>query len=81
MLFAIGRLCFTTVVKDITMALPGGKLLMPQASQRQEESNIMGDRSPKSNQKKITQKQSKADSASQKKKQAITAKQSANKKK
>ena len=41
----------------------------------------MGDRSPKSNQKKTTQKQSKANSADQKKKEAVFAKQSANKKK
>jgi hypothetical protein len=45
------------------------------------ESIIMGDRSPKANQKKSTQKQSKFDSADQKKKQAVFAKQSANKKK
>ena len=38
---------------------------------------IMGDRSPKSNQKKSTQKQSKADSAEQKKKQAVAAKSAA----
>ena len=42
---------------------------------------IMGDRSPKANQKKSTQKQSKADSAEQKKKEAVFAKQVANKKK
>jgi hypothetical protein len=54
---------------------------MPQVSQRKKESNIMGDRSPKSNQKKSTQKQSKAHSADQKKKQAVFAKQSANSKK
>ena len=53
---------------------------MPRASQN-EESNIMGDRSPKANQKKTTQKQSKADIAEQKKKQAVFEKQSANKKK
>ena len=41
----------------------------------------MGDRSPKANQKKSTQKQSKADSAEQQKKAAMFAKQSANKKK
>lgn len=41
----------------------------------------MGDRSPKANQKKSTQKQSKVQSADQKKKQAEFAKQSANKKK
>jgi hypothetical protein len=40
----------------------------------------MGDRSPKSNQKKATQKQSKTDSAANQKKQAVAAKQSANKK-
>jgi hypothetical protein len=42
---------------------------------------IMGDRSPKSNQKKSTQKQSKASSADQKKKQAVAAKQAAGNKK
>jgi hypothetical protein len=41
----------------------------------------MGDRSPKANQKKSTQKQLKANSADQKKKQAVSDKQSANKKK
>lgn len=41
----------------------------------------MGDRSPKATQKKSTQKQSKASSADQIKKQAIMAKQSANNKK
>jgi hypothetical protein len=42
--------------------------------------NIMGDRSPKSNQKKSNQKQTKADNADQNKKQALAAKQSVNKK-
>ncbi|MGD1089957.1 MAG: hypothetical protein ABR955_14720 [Verrucomicrobiota bacterium] len=37
----------------------------------------MGDRSPKSNQKKFSQKQAKASSADQKKKEAVAAKQSA----
>ncbi|MHB8522227.1 MAG: hypothetical protein ACYDH9_15915 [Limisphaerales bacterium] len=41
----------------------------------------MGDRSPKSNQKKSTQKQSQANSAALKKKQAVAAKQTAGKKK
>ena len=50
-------------------------------STRNKKSNVMGDRSPKANQKKSTQKQSKADSADQKKKQAVFEKQSANKKK
>jgi len=42
--------------------------------------NIMGDRSPKSNQKKSNQKQTKADNAEQSRKQALAAKQSVNKK-
>lgn len=41
----------------------------------------MGDKSPKSNQKKSTQKQSKVNSAEQMKKQAATAKQAVTKKK
>jgi hypothetical protein len=41
----------------------------------------MGDRSPKSNQKKSTQKQSKASGEAQKKQQAVAAKQGAMKKK
>ena len=78
---SIGRRCFTLAINGVTITLPSGKLLMPQVSQRKKESNIMGDRSPKSNQKKSTQKQSKAHSADQKKKQAVFAKQSANSKK
>jgi hypothetical protein len=41
----------------------------------------MGDKSPKSNQKKSTQKTSKVNTANQKKKQAVTAKQAVSKKK
>ena len=52
---------------------------MPQVSQPAEEIKIMGDRSPKSNQKKSTQKQSKADSAERKKKEAVAAKSAATK--
>jgi hypothetical protein len=40
----------------------------------------MGDRSPKSNQKRSSQKQAKANSADQRKKQAVAAKQGASKK-
>jgi hypothetical protein len=54
-----------------------GETAMPQVSQPAEEIKIMGDRSPKSNQKKSTQKQSKADSVEQKKKQAVAAKSAA----
>jgi hypothetical protein len=61
---------------------PCGETAMPQASQPSKgKSNTMGDRSPKSNQKKSNQKQAKTSSADQKKKQAAAAKQSAAKKK
>jgi hypothetical protein len=54
---------------------------MPQASQLiKGKSNTMGDRSPKSNQKKSNQKQAKASSADQKKNQALAAQKSAGKK-
>jgi hypothetical protein len=53
---------------------------MPQVNQPGEESRIMGDRSPKSNQKKSSQKQAMALSADQKKKQAVADKQAAGKK-
>jgi len=43
-----------------------------------ERQTIMGDRSPKAVQKKATQKQAKADSANQKKQQAVAAKRAAN---
>ena len=53
---------------------------MPQVSQPQKKIKIMGDRSPKSNQKRSTQKQASANSADLKKKQAVAAKQGAVKK-
>ena len=53
---------------------------MPQVNQPLKEINIMGDRSPKSNQKKTNQKQAQANSASQKKKAAEAAKSAALKK-
>jgi hypothetical protein len=56
---------------------PFGETNMPQVSQPQEKIKVMGDKSPKSNQKKSTQKQSKANSAEQKKKQAVAAKSAA----
>ena len=58
-----------------------GETTIPQASQRGTKVIPMGDKSPKSNQKKSSQKASQASSADQKKKQAVAAKQSANKKK
>ncbi len=50
---------------------------MPQASQLAEKINVMGDKSPKSNQKKSSQKQAKTSSANQQKTAAVAAKQSA----
>jgi hypothetical protein len=61
---------------------PCGETAMPPARQTSKgKSNTMGDRSPKSNQKKSNQKQAKTSSADQKKKQAVAAKQAAGKKK
>jgi hypothetical protein len=55
---------------------------MPQARQFQKKRHIiMGDKSPKSVQKKSTQKQTKTSAASQKKNQALASKQAAGKKK
>ena len=55
---------------------------MPQASQPQNQhKKVMGDKSPKANQKKSGQKQSKANSASKQKNAAIAAKSAAGKKK
>ena len=64
------------------IAFPPEKLIMPQVSQtKNERQTIMGDKSPKSVQKKSTQKQTKTSSADAKKKQAVVAKQAAGKKK
>jgi hypothetical protein len=58
-----------------------GETTIPQANQIAEESTKhMGDKSPKSNQKKSAQKQVKASSADQQKKQAMAAKQQPKKK-
>ena len=62
------------------MGFPAEKLTCRRGVNAQNTIKIMGDRSPKSNQKKSTQKQAKANSADQKKKQAIAAKQVAGKK-
>jgi len=59
---------------------PSGETKLPQVSQPQEKIKIMGDRSPKANQKKSSQKQAKVTSADQKQKQAVAAKQAAVKK-
>jgi hypothetical protein len=62
------------------LPVPSEKPIMPQVSQPAEKNKIMGDKSPKSNQKKSTQKQSKASSADQQKKQALAAKSAVKKK-
>ena len=58
-----------------------GKLTCRKATQLSNERNYMGDRSPKSNQKKSNQKQEKTNAANQQKRQAISDKQAAGKKK
>jgi hypothetical protein len=64
------------------MVLPAEKLLFRrQVNCGQRKQFIMGDRSPKANQKKSTQKQSKTNAASTKAKAAVAAKQAAGKKK
>ena len=54
---------------------PGGETSIPPGSQPGEERQHMGDRSPKANQKKATQKQAQATASDQKKKQAVAEKQ------
>jgi hypothetical protein len=61
--------------------LPSEKLTCRRQTKPQKTKNIMGDRSPKSNHKKSTQKQSKMDTANQKKRDAIAAKQTVTTKK
>jgi hypothetical protein len=59
---------------------PSGETDMPQVFNPRKKTKIMGDRSPKSNQKKTNQKQAQSDSADQKKKAAEAAKSAALKK-
>ena len=63
------------------MAVPAGKQLSRGRVNSEIKPNTMGDKSPKSNQKKSSQKQSKANSADQKKEQAMAAANAATKKK
>lgn len=61
---------------------PAEKLIMPRESQlNSRKIIIMGDKSPKATNKQASQKQNKANSAMQKKQQAMAAKQVAGKKK
>jgi hypothetical protein len=62
------------------MGFPSEKLTCRRGVNAHNTIKIMGDRSPKSNQKMSTQKQAKIHSAEQKKKQAVAAKQAAGKK-
>ena len=59
---------------------PFGETDMPQVTNPRKKTKVMGDRSPKSNQKKTNQKQALANSADQKKKAAEAAKSAAIKK-
>jgi hypothetical protein len=58
-----------------------GENIMPQAGQLVEGIKVMGDKSPKANQKKSSQQQAKTNSADQKKKADAAAKSAAGKKK
>ena len=61
------------------IGFPPEKLKCRRGVNRRRKLNIMGDKSPKSNQKKSSQKQAMADSADRKKREAIAAKQAAGK--
>jgi len=64
------------------LAAPSGKLLFRGPVNRgKQKIKIMGDRSPKANQKKSGQKQSKANTSAANKKAAVASKQAAGKKK
>ena len=73
-------LSFTVTAPTRIMGFPAEKLTCCKEVNASDILNIMGDRSPKSNQKKSNQKQTKANSAEQSRKQAVAAKQSVNKK-
>jgi len=76
------RQSFTTIAASHTIRLSAEKLFIPrQVNCKRESKNIMGDRSPKANQKKTTQKQSKTAGIAATKKAAVVSKQAAGKKK
>ena len=62
------------------LTLPSEKLTCRRRVNQQRKIKVMGDRSPKSTQKKSNQKQSKASNAAAEKKAALASKQSAGKK-
>jgi hypothetical protein len=76
------RRSFTITALSGMMSFPAEKLLFRrQVNCGQRKQPIMGDRSPKANQKKSTQKNSKNSAANAKAKAAVAAKQAAGKKK
>ena len=74
------RLSFTTRTVASRVMSPAEKQRFWRRVNSAKKVMFMGDKSPKSNQKKATQKQSKASSADQKKKDAVAAKQAFTKK-
>jgi len=74
------RLLFTVAAPGGMLGCPSEKPTCRRGVNAQNTINIMGDKSPKSNQKKSAQKQAKANQAEQVKKQSIAAKQAAGKK-
>jgi hypothetical protein len=62
-------------------AIAGGETTIPRQVNTVQKVNPMGDKSPKANQKKSTQKETKANVAAQQKSHAAAAKQALNKKK
>jgi hypothetical protein len=75
------RLLFTIAAAASRMSLPAEKLLCRRRVNQKNGVRVMGDKSPKSTQKKSGQKQAKAISMAQKKKEAVASKQVAGKKK
>lgn len=73
---AVIYIVFTLTSPESKLSVPSEKITCRRQVNRRK-NKVMGDRSPKSNQKKFSQKQAKASSADQKKKEAVAAKQSA----
>jgi hypothetical protein len=74
------RQLFTRTAPAGMMGFPAEKLTCRRGVNAQNTIKLMGDKSPKSNQKKSAQKQAKANEAEQVKKQSIAAKQAARQK-
>ena len=73
------RLSFTIVASRGTLTLPAEKLSCRRRVNQQNTIKAMGDKSPKSTQKKSSQKQAKAISDAQKKREAMLRKQASDK--